>query len=214
MQNAAMMKMVGTVGVALTLFNLLFALHGMGPLDFWWGLAGNIAVLAVLALLADRKLAGRLRADVAAGVGRKLLLGMGSALALWLAFKLGFLAWRHILPAAAAQAQSVYDLRSLAATWRVVLLVALVIGPGEELFWRCFVQERLMARCGAAAGWPLAAIPYALAHVATLNPSLLIAALIAGLAWGWLYLRYRSWLLNAVSHTVWDLLVLFVFPLQ
>ena len=32
------------------------------------------------------------------------------------------------------------------------------------------------------------------------------------LFWGWLYLRFRSPVLNIVSHTLWDLAVFVVFP--
>jgi membrane protease YdiL (CAAX protease family) len=41
---------------------------------------------------------------------------------------------------------------------------------------------------------------------------LILAALIAGLFWGFMYYRYRSLLANVVSHTVWDVAVFLVFP--
>jgi len=44
------------------------------------------------------------------------------------------------------------------------LLAALVVPLLEETFFRGFVQTRLVARCGAAAGIPLTAMIYALAH--------------------------------------------------
>jgi len=41
---------------------------------------------------------------------------------------------------------------------------------------------------------------------------LVLAAAAAGLFWGYLYHRFRSVLLNAVSHTLWDLVIFLVLP--
>jgi hypothetical protein len=95
---------------------------------------------------------------------------------------------------------------------RVVLLIALLIGPGEELFWRGFFQENAGARIGRPAGFILASLLYTSVHLASGNIMLILAAAVCGVFWGWLYLRFRSPLLNGVSHTVWDLLVFVVFP--
>ncbi len=42
---------------------------------------------------------------------------------------------------------------------------------------------------------------------------LVLAAAAAGLFWGFLYYRFGSVLLNAVSHTLWDLLIFLILPL-
>jgi hypothetical protein len=41
---------------------------------------------------------------------------------------------------------------------------------------------------------------------------LVAAAGVCGIFWGWLYLAFRSPILNVVSHTAWDLLVFVVLP--
>jgi membrane protease YdiL (CAAX protease family) len=41
---------------------------------------------------------------------------------------------------------------------------------------------------------------------------LILAAAVCGVFWGGLYLRFRSPLLNIVSHTLWDLLVFVILP--
>jgi membrane protease YdiL (CAAX protease family) len=48
--------------------------------------------------------------------------------------------------------------------------------------------------------------------VASGNPMIILAAAVCGIFWGGLYLRFRSPVLNAVSHTVWDLLVFVILP--
>jgi membrane protease YdiL (CAAX protease family) len=41
---------------------------------------------------------------------------------------------------------------------------------------------------------------------------LILAALVCGIFWGSLFLKYRSPLMLIVSHTLWDLLVFIVLP--
>ena len=41
---------------------------------------------------------------------------------------------------------------------------------------------------------------------------LVLAAMVCGIFWGLLYLRFESPLINMVSHTVWDIAVFIVFP--
>ena len=96
--------------------------------------------------------------------------------------------------------------------FRIVLLIAVLIGPGEELFWRGFFQENAGARIGRRAGFVLASLLYTSVHLASGNIMLILAAAVCGVFWGWLYLRFRSPLLNVVSHTVWDLLVFVILP--
>jgi uncharacterized protein len=61
-------------------------------------------------------------------------------------------------------------------TLRVVLLLALLIGPGEELFWRGFLQRRWQIRFGPVRGFLLTAGLYTLVHAATgiVSPNYLI----------------------------------------
>jgi membrane protease YdiL (CAAX protease family) len=61
-------------------------------------------------------------------------------------------------------------------------------------------------------GFILATSLYTAVHVATGNMVLVLAALVCGIFWGWLYMRYKSMLINVVSHTVWDILVFLILP--
>ena len=92
--------------------------------------------------------------------------------------------------------------------------MALVIGPGEELFWRGFLQRRLQAQAGPGRGLVLATLLYAAVHIASSNPILVLAAFVCGLFWGLLYLRYQSMLLNMLSHLIWDLAIFLLLPVS
>ncbi len=207
----------GRAGLAFALaaagFLLLFRFEGLGPLDFWWGMASLAGGLCVLAARFDRGLAPRLRDDLRAATLRKIARGALSAAVLYAVFAAGNAAARALAARAGADIDAVYRLRELASTPRIVLLMALVIGPGEEVFWRGFLQERLAARWGPRAGLALAAAGYTAVHVTSANLLLVVAAAVCGLFWGWLYLRFRSVLLNAVSHALWDVTVFVLLPL-
>lgn len=197
---------------AAVLFIALFRLGRLGPLDFWAWLAANVALVVALGFVLDRSYVRRLREDVRSGPAGKIVLGLASAAALYAVFAAGRLAAIRLLPFAGSGIAGVYALRSGVPLLRVVLLIGLVVGPGEELFWRGFFQEQAGRTAGRVRGFVLTALLYAAVHLASGNPMLVLAAGVCGLFWGWLYLRFRSPLLNAVSHTAWDLLVFVAFP--
>jgi len=204
---------VATCGaVAAVLFMALFRLRRLGPLDFWAGLAASVALVVALSFVIDGGYGRRLRDDLRSGVLRKIGIGVASAAVLYAVFAVGRVAALRLFPFAAAGIGNVYALKSGVPLLRVVLLITLLIGPGEELFWRGFFQENAGAGPGRAAGFILASLLYTSVHLASGNIMLFLAAAVCGLFWGWLYLRFRSPILNIVSHTVWDLLVFVILP--
>jgi len=197
---------------AAVLFVPLFIFRRVGPVDFWWWMSANIGLLVVLGAAADREYVRSIAADVRSEAGRKILFGILSAAAFYGVFWIGNWASRFLVPSAGRGIGAVYDFKSGASPLRVVLLMALWIGPGEELFWRAFLQRRWQARLGGVRGFLAAAALYALVHAGSGNPMLVLAAAVSGLFWGALYLLTRSFLLVAVSHTLWDLAVFILFP--
>jgi membrane protease YdiL (CAAX protease family) len=206
-------QLVGAAGaLAAVLFIALFRLRRLGPLDFWAWLALNIVIVVAAGFLIDGRYGARLRRDAADGLLRKIGLGLASAGLLYLVFAVGRMAALRIFPFAGAGIGQIYALRAGVPALRVVLLIGLVIGPGEELFWRGFFQEWTGATTSRAYGFALTAMLYAGVHLAGGNVMLVLAAAVCGVFWGWLYFRFRSPVLNIVSHTVWDLLVFVFFP--
>ena len=201
-----------TAALAAILFIALFRLRRLGPLDFWACLALTVALVAALSFAVDRGYRRRLWEDLRSGLVRKVALGIASAAVLYAVFAAGRAAALALFPFAGAGLDRIYALKSGASVARVVLLLGLVIGPGEELFWRGFFQERAAAGTTRASGFALASLLYTSVHLASSNPMLILAAAVCGLFWGWLYLRFRSPLLNMVSHTLWGLAVFVVFP--
>lgn len=202
----------GAGAVAAALFIALFRFRRLGPLDFWAWLAANVAIVIGLSFVLDRGYAARLKRDVASAPLRKIGIGIASAAVLYAVFAAGRLVALRLFPFAAAGIGSVYALKEGASILRIGLLIGFIIGPGEELFWRGFLQERFGGATRPGAGFVLATLLYAAVHLASGNIMLVLAAAVCGFFWGWLYLSFRSPLMNVVSHTLWDLAVFVIFP--
>jgi membrane protease YdiL (CAAX protease family) len=208
-----MIPTFGVLVLAAALFVPLFASGGLGPLDFWWGMAASSGAVTAMALAVDRDYRRLLREDATRRPAAKIAGALVSALALYGVFAAGDVLSRRLLPFAADGIRSVYAFKEGVAPARVVVLIALCIGPAEEVFWRGFLQRRLAGRWGAWPGAFVATTLYAAVHLASGNAMLVIAAAVCGIFWGALYMRFRSVLLNSVSHVAWDLAVFVVWPL-
>ncbi len=198
--------------LATVLFIPLFMFRAAGPIDFWWWMSLNLVLLIGLSLAADRSFLGLVISDYRSKSGRKILLGVLTALLLYAVFLAGDTLARQLIPWAGKGIGLVYRYKAGASPLRIALLMILLIGPGEEFFWRGFLQRHGQACFGPVPGWLLTTAVYALVHAGSGNAMLVLAAGVCGLFWGALYLRYQSILLVAVSHTLWDLLVFIIVP--
>lgn len=142
-----------------------------------------------------------------------LLLGALSAAVLYGIFSLGHTLAPYVLPEAKMQVGKIYALSSGTNKIMIFLLLFFITGPGEEVFWRGFLQARLMERWGNLAGYGTATGIYAAVHIFSGNLVLMAAALIAGAFWGALYLWKRDLLLQITSHSIWSAVIFALFPL-
>lgn len=143
---------------------------------------------------------------------RMILYGVTSGLLLYGLFYFGFETIKST-PFLLQGANSVYEFRSGRPQSIIALLLIFPIAPGEETYWRGLIQRRLSERIGPKTGLLLAASAYALVHLPTLNPTLIITAFIGGLAWGTLYQLTDNLVPAIISHTLWDILIFVVLPL-
>jgi membrane protease YdiL (CAAX protease family) len=138
--------------------------------------------------------------------------GLASAAALYGIFQAGDRIARRIMSSGAAEIAAIYELRTLAPQPAIAAALALVIGPGEELFWRGIVQhglQRWLGRWGAAA---LATTIYGGVHLVSENLTLTGAAATAGAFWGALYASTQRLPPLIVSHVAWDIWIFLVAP--
>jgi uncharacterized protein len=195
---------------AFALFAFLFLRAGA---YFWAWLACSAIMLSGAAFLAE---AGEMRATLGPAGARSgvktLLLGFGSAALLYGIFFLGNLVARVLFPFGADEIESVYRLGPETPRWVVAVLLICVVGPGEEIFWRGYVQRRLSLEFGWA-GTVASVLAYCAVHIATGNLTLVLAALVCGAFWALLYRRYDSLWINIVSHGAWAAAIFVLFPM-
>ncbi|HEY8449958.1 MAG TPA: CPBP family intramembrane glutamic endopeptidase [Bacillota bacterium] len=191
--------------LALALWLVIFVWQ---PANFWLLMALGVGVLAALSLRAQPNLLGP------SPSGSDVVTGLALAAVLYGLFWLGHRLAVGILPTAPQQIGAIYDLKAGVAPWLIAILLLAVIGPGEEIFWRGFVQRRLSGALGEVGGWLGASLIYAMLHAVTMNLMLVLAALVAGLAWGYAYVRLKRLWPLIISHAAWDVAILLLWPIR
>jgi uncharacterized protein len=194
------------------MFSPMFIIHQVGPFDFWWWMSTNLFMLLAICFFSDWEYIYLLRKDLDTGLLKKTGTGLLSAFFLYLLFFAGNYLSRKWFNFAGSGIEGVYSFKGDATGIRIAVLMLLVIGPGEELFWRGYLQRKLSSATGKWVGLLIALVLYTGVHILTGNFMLIMAALICGLFWGWLYLKYNSMVINVISHTVWDIVVFLVLP--
>lgn len=197
----------------MLLFVLAWAVGRTPIAPFWTGLLVLAALLAIAAwLFGGRAIRLALGWDPRQALAGALL----GALLFGLFFGALLLARRMPLEEAARVYGWLADVQSRsggipAAVW--ALIGAAILAPADALFWRGFVQRRLVDRLGRAAGIAIAQVAYAGFWVVLLNPLVAAGALAAGLVLGVLTERTGSLLPSAVGQAVLLVLCLTLLPL-
>lgn len=198
--------------MAVLMFVPLFVFRRIGSFDFWWWMSTDLVILCLFSLILDRSYRDTLRKELSSKLARNIFLGILSALLLYMIFYVGNEIIGRILPSSKKGIASVYGFKEGASVLRISLLMMFVIGPGEELFWRGYLQRTFQNKWGKAAGFFIATGLYTLVHIGSGNAILVLAAGLCGLYWGFLYQRFRSITLLMISHTLWDILIFIVRP--
>lgn len=143
---------------------------------------------------------------------RFMLYGVASGVVLYALFAAGY-ALLKLLPVSAEEhVSSIYALFSPVFIWHYIVLVLIII-PGEELFFRGFIQKRLGHYMNQWIAMLLAALFYASIYIFSGEWLWMAAALVGGLFWGTLYIWRKSIPLLIISHLIFDLLFIVFFPL-
>lgn len=204
-----MKKLVFTVVLAAVLWAVMFSPLTAPYVNFWWMMTASALTLSILSTCFNR---GWWHA-VRFGWG-EVLAGVGIAAALWGIFWTGDKVSSWLFDFARPQVDLIYGMKEGESLWLLSLLMLVLIGPAEEIFWRGYVQRTLSARWSPDAGFTVTTLVYALVHAASCNFMLVMAAAVAGVVWGGLYRLFPRRLgAIIVSHAVWDVAVFVWFPI-
>lgn len=198
------------ISIAAAGFFVLFSPWTKSTVPFWLMMSMMAGLLAGFPLFLERK-------NLEESYRFKplyILIGLLAAVGLYGVFWIGHFISTHILPFAESQVDSIYQIRSEQNLWIISLLLLLLIGPAEEIFWRGFVQKRLSKKFGLLAGFVIAATIYTLVHIWSFNLMLIGAAAVCGGFWGLLYMATGNLWPCIISHAVWDVIILVIFPIK
>ena len=152
--------------------------------------------------------------DINMGIS-DIVLGVALAAALWGVFWMGEFLSTLLFDFARPQVDMIYGMKEGENPLVLTLLMLLIIGPAEEIFWRGLIQNRLSARWNPNVGFVLTTLVYGLVHLPKFNFMLIMAAMVAGFIWGLAY-RFLPNRLGAIiiSHALWDCAVFIWFPIM
>ena len=205
-----MKKVLFTILLAALLWTVMLSPLTAPHINFWWMMTGSACVLSLFATLFYpewRKKVHLTPADI--------LLGIAIAVALWCVLWVGDKLSQLMFGFARPQVDSIYGLKDGESALLLSFLMLFLIGPAEEIFWRGYVQQSFTKKWGANIGFAVATAAYTLVHLASLNFMLIMAALVAGAAWGLLYRLFpERFAAIIISHALWDTAVFIWFPIM
>lgn len=142
---------------------------------------------------------------------RDVALGLVAAAGLWLAGALGIAALRVVAPTLADDLSQIQLFaEAIDPVWVVVALPFIV--ATEDLVWRAAVTLPLAERMRWFLAAPVAGLLFAVAHLTSGPPLLVVAAFACGTVWSAVAITTRRLVLVTTMHLVWDVLVVFVAP--
>lgn len=178
-------------------------------INFWLMMSFSAIVLLTSSMIIQRKDLS----EIYLFKTSYILIGIFSAFVLYMVFIVGNFAASQLFSFAKGQISGIYDLRKQ-STPVVIGFLVFLIGPAEEIFWRGVVQHTIARRLGPLKGCLIVSLLYALAHIWAFNFMLVMAALVCGLFWGFVYMKYRSLWPAIISHALWDLFIFVLLPVQ
>lgn len=204
-----MKRLAFTIVLAAVLWTVMFSPWTAPYINFWWMMTVSATILAVLSTLFNKGWWRQLRWSPS-----NILLGVVIAAVLWGIFWTGDKVSSWLFDFARPQVNAIYDMKEGESPWLLSVLMLLLIGPAEEIFWRGYVQRTLSGRFSRNAGFVITTLLYAAVHAGSCNFMLVMAALVAGVVWGGLYRLFpERFSAVIISHALWDAAVFVWFPI-
>jgi uncharacterized protein len=191
-------------GLIIAHFLMYFTFHDKAI--FWYIFTGSLLVLITFAMFQEA-------VDDEASFLKYISIGVISGLLIYLLFWLGLQAIEVLNLPFDKNIKKLYRWYAPSYFWHYLALI-LVAVPGEELFWRGFIQRRLLRYFGTIGSIFIGALLYASVHIYSGTFILMFAAFISGLIWGALYLWKKSMPLVIVSHIIFDIMIFIILPLK
>ena len=195
---------------AAVLWTIMFSPWTAPHVNFWVMMTFSGATLTIYSTWAAPGWWKDIRFDLT-----NIFLGLLIAAVLWGVFWLGEFFSTLIFDFARPQVDMIYGMKEGENPVVLTLLMLLIIGPAEEIFWRGYIQKHLSQKWNPNIGFIVTTLVYSLVHISKMNFMLIMAAAVAGFIWGLLYRLYPEKLgAILISHAIWDCAVFIWFPIM
>lgn len=205
-----MKKIIIPFCIAAIFWFLMFSPWTKTYLNFWYTMLLASGTLTFYSLLIGRN---DFR-DVYRFNSRYIFIGLLSAAFLYLVFFAGNYFSHLLFDFSKQQVSNIYATKSQADKIFIGFALLLWIGPSEEIFWRGFAQYNLSKKYGDKKAFIITTAIYAFVHIWAFNFMLFMAALICGIFWGWLFMKYKSVIPGLISHAIWDAVIFVILPIS
>lgn len=194
--------------LAAVLWFIMFSPWTSIHINFWIAMACSATILWAMSAFLDKNFSKQFSFNV-----KDLVIGLVSAAVLYGVFVVGNYLSTQWFDFAGTQIQGIYGMKEGQNLVLVGVLLTVLIGPAEEIFWRGYVQKQLGARYGDWFAVLITVLIYTLVHIWSFNFMLIMAAMVCGLFWGILYKYHKNIVTLIVSHAVWDVAVFILIPI-
>jgi uncharacterized protein len=200
------MKYNKTLVSSLLLAHILLFISFQTNIPFWFIFPFTFFILSILGIrFGELEMKGKLQHTMGYGIFSGLLL--------YFIFHIGKWMIQFIYPPLLENLLAVYSYVEPKEVWHYLILFTIII-CGEELFWRGYIQPKLISLLSSKyLGISFTAGLYASVNLYAGSSIFVVASVVGGLFWGFLYMWKRNMVLNIVSHIVFDLFLIVLFPL-
>ncbi|WP_338469990.1 type II CAAX endopeptidase family protein [Niallia sp. XMNu-256] len=192
--------------IGFIIAHILMYLTFQDKATFWYMFTGAMLILISYSILNEK-------ADVHTTFIKNTFYGILSGFVLFFIFLLGNLTIEFFNIPLKREITGLYRYFAPSSFWHYLILF-LVIVPGEEIFWRGFIQKRLERKHDVRFAIILSTILYASIQIYSGYIIHIIAALFGGIFWGALYSWKRSIRINIISHIVFSVCLFILFPFR
>ena len=210
MKEISLKKPAVGICLAAVLWTIMLSPWTAPHVNFWVMMTFSGATLTIYSTWAAPGWWKDIRFDLT-----NIFLGLLIAAALWGVFWLGEFFSTLIFDFARPQVDMIYGMKEGENPVVLTLLMLLIIGPAEEIFWRGYIQKHLSQKWNPNIGFIVTTLVYSLVHISKMNFMLIMAAAVAGFIWGLLYRLYpEKFGAILISHAIWDCAVFIWFPIM
>jgi uncharacterized protein len=173
----------------------------------WPTMGVTFAAVGAIALVGDGVRLGK-----ALDIAPTIAVGVGSGVALYV-LTVAFLRVARRWAALRRHTLSLYQHREGVSLMETLSVGALVVSPGEEIFWRGLVQDLAAAGAGSLQGAIIAWALYVATNIASGSLPIVLGAVVGGAAWGALAWWSGGVAASVACHAAWTALMIARPPL-